>query len=120
MRSLLFLFLLTGLIFCSTSLYKKVPVSQYKVKTSKKAKTLIHCGGICKSQSFCAGFAYDKRCELVTQASLIGNSEDLNESDLSLKRIYIDTSIVETKGKYLFMYHLSTMQFEQNQTRKAV
>ena len=103
MQLLILLFLLPSLIFCSTSLYKKVPVSQYKVQSSKKAKTLIHCGGICKSVSFCTGFAYDKRCELVTQASLIGNSEDLNESYLSLDRIYIDTSIVETEGKHLFM-----------------
>ena len=113
MQLLILLFLLPySLIYSSTSLYKKVPVSQYKVQSSKQAKTLIHCGGICKSKSFCTGFAYDKVCELVTQASLIGNSEDLHESDLSLERIYIDTSIEETKGKYSFMYHLSTMQLE--------
>ena len=120
MQLLILLFLLPSLIFSSTSLYKKVPVSQYKVQSSKQANTLIHCGGICKSKSFCTGFAYDEICELVTQASLIGNSQDLHESDLSLERIYIDTSIEETKSKYSFMYHLSTMQLEQNQTRKAV
>ena len=101
MQLLILLFLLPSLVFFSSSLYKKVPVSHYTVQSSRpQAKTLIHCGGICRSKLFCTGFAYDEICKLVTQASLIGKSEDMNESDLSLERIYIDTSIVETKGKY--------------------
>ena len=97
MRSLLFLFLLPGSIFGSSSLYKKVLAIQYTVHSSKpKAKTLIHCGAICKSRSFCKGFAYDDVCKLITDASLVGNSID---SDLSFDRVYIDTSIVKTDGK---------------------
>ena len=100
MRSLLFSFLLPGLIFCSSSLYKKELASQYTVHSStSQAKTLIHCGAICKSRPYCKGFAYDDVCKLITDASLVGNSVNLIESELSFERIYIDTSIVKTDGK---------------------
>ena len=100
MRSLLFSFLLPGLIFCSGSLYKKELVSQYTVHSStSQAKTLVHRGAICKSRPYCKGFAYDDVCKLITDASLVGNSVNLIESDLPFERIYIDTSIVKTDGK---------------------
>ena len=100
MRSLLFLFLLPGLSFCSSSLYKKVLASQYTVHSStSQAKTLIHCGAICKSRPYCKGFAYDDVCKLITDASLVENNVNSIESDLSFERIYIDTSIVKTDGK---------------------
>ena len=62
-------FLLPDLIFCSSSLYKKELVSHFTVHSSWPAKTLIHCGAICKSDQICLGFNYvDKGCNLVTQA----------------------------------------------------
>ena len=66
------LILLPDLIFCSSSLYKKELVSHFTVNSSWPAKTLIHCGAICKSDEICAGFTYvDKGCNLVTQAQCI-------------------------------------------------
>ena len=100
MRSQHFLFLLPGLIFCSSSLYKKELASRYTVHSStSQAKTLIHCGAICKSRSYCKGFAYDDVCKLITDASLVENNVNSIESDLPFERIYIDTSIVKTDGK---------------------
>ena len=101
MLFLLGVILLPDLIFCSSSLYKKELVSQYTVHSStSQAKTLVHCGAICKSRPYCKGFAYDDVCKLITDASLVGNSVNLIESDSSFERIYIDTSIVKTDGKY--------------------